>query len=101
MQPDRNPLLGERITGIFEVVAALGWRECAEKRSDHVPEFVTATRCSLSQQRLQLGEHLLNRIEIRTVGWKIQNACPGGSDCLGNAGDLVRAEIICRSLYLI
>ena len=83
-----------RRAGIFEVVAALGWRECVEQRSDHVPEFVTGTRCSLSQQRLQLGEHLLDRVEIRTVGWKIQNAWPGGSDCLGNAGDLVRAEII-------
>jgi hypothetical protein len=35
-----------------------------------------------SQQRLQLGEQLLNRGEVRTIGRKIQNACPGGSDCL-------------------
>jgi hypothetical protein len=85
--------LGERIAGIFEVIAALGWRVCAEQRSDDVPEILARGRRSRSQQRLQLGEQLLNWVEIRTVGRKIQDACPDGSDCLGNSGNLVRAEI--------
>ena len=74
--------LGERIAGIFEIVAALGWREGVQQGSDNVPELLTRSRRSLSQECLQLGEQLLNRVEVRTVGWNIQNACPCGIDCL-------------------
>jgi hypothetical protein len=47
-----------------------------------------------AQQRLELGEGLLDRIEIGAVGRQIDRAGAAGLDRLAHAHDLVAAEIV-------
>jgi hypothetical protein len=47
-----------------------------------------------AQQGLELGEDLLDRVEIRTVGRQVDEACALRLDGLAHTGDLVRLEVV-------
>jgi hypothetical protein len=52
---------------IREIVGAFFGCECVEQSCDAVPKAVDGALGGLSQQRLELGEELLNRIEVRRM----------------------------------
>jgi hypothetical protein len=47
-----------------------------------------------AQQVLELGEDLLNGVEIRAVRREEEEPCAGGSDHIANGLALVRAEVV-------
>jgi hypothetical protein len=58
---------------MVEVVGAFAWRHGGEEAADGRPELVPRARRGLAQQRLKLGEQLLDRVEIRAVGRQIED----------------------------
>ena len=51
-----------------EVVVAFGCAEGVEGLADGVPEGVDGAGCRGAKQGFELGEDLLDRIEVRVVG---------------------------------
>src|SRR3954470_23239644 len=62
--------------------------------SNGLPEAVTGAFADLSEQRLEFGEGLLDRIEVGAVGWQVEQPGLAAFDGLLNAGDLVAGQII-------
>lgn len=50
--------------------------------------------CRGAQQRLELGKGALDRVEIRRVVRKVEQAHACALDCLANTGDLVCWEVV-------
>ena len=50
--------------------------------------------CDLAEDGFELGEHLLDRIEIGTVCGKVDKNCAAAFDGLLHAGDLVNGDIV-------
>ena len=65
-----------------------------EEAADGGPELVLGPCRGLAQERLELGEELLDRVEIGTVGRQIEERGVGRGDRLADAVDLVRGEIV-------
>lgn len=82
------------ISGIGEIVGAFLRREAFEDVAEGVPEGGDSPGGDLAEQRLELGEGLLDRVEIGTVGRQIDQVRAARLDRLAHAGDLVAAEII-------
>ena len=61
---------------------------------DGGPECLTGAGCGLSEQALQLGEGLLDWVQIGRVGREIKQAGAGGPDCFAHTSDLVGREVI-------
>jgi hypothetical protein len=61
-------VLGGSIAGISDVVGTLGWCEALQERTDALPGGLNCGFGGFAQQRFELGEDLLDRIEIGTVG---------------------------------
>jgi len=59
-----------------------------------IPKPIDSALARFAQQRLELGEHLLDRIEIGRVRRQIQDAGAPGSNGLRNARDLVAGQIV-------
>jgi hypothetical protein len=57
-------LLGLRIPGILEVCGAFGWRVLGEDFAAGVGDGLVSSRSDLSQQGLELGEDLLDWVEV-------------------------------------
>jgi Penicillin-insensitive murein endopeptidase len=57
-------LLGLRISCILEVCGAFGGRVLGEDFAAGVGDGFVSSRTGLSQQGLELGEHLLDRVEV-------------------------------------
>lgn len=51
-------------------------------------------RAGRGEESLELGEGLLDRVQVGTVGWQIKQPGAGGRDRLANPGDFVRVEIV-------
>jgi hypothetical protein len=58
--------------------------------SNGVPKAVTGAFADLSEQRFEFGEGLLDRIEIRAVGWQVEQLGAAAFDRLLDAGDFVK-----------
>ena len=82
------------IAGVGEVVGALGRREQVEQPADGGPQAVDGALGGLAQKRLELGEGLLDRIEVGGVGRQVAQLGAVGLDRLADAGDLVGGEIV-------
>lgn len=80
--------------GCGEVVAALLRREARECLADRYPEVRHRAGGRAPQQRLQLCEHLLDRVEIRAVGRKEEQPRSCGLDRVLHAGDLVGWQVV-------
>ena len=79
---------------VDQVVLALVGAEAVEERPDGGPERVFGPRGSFPEQRLQLGEELLDRVQVRRVGWEVEHAGPHGPDRLLDPGHLVSGQIV-------
>ncbi len=56
---------GPWIAGVDEVVGALGGREQVQELANGIPQAVDGALGSLAQQRFELGERLLDRVQVR------------------------------------
>lgn len=65
-----------------------------EKVANATPHAVDGAFFGLAEQDFELCKDLLDRIEIRAVGWKEDEPCTCGSDCPADSGPLVGAEIV-------
>ena len=61
---------------------------------DGIPEAIAGALSGLSEQRLEFGESLLDRIEIRTVGRQVEQLGAAAFDRLLDAGDFVAGQIV-------
>jgi len=62
--------------------------------SNGIPEAVAGPLAGLSEQRLEFGEGLLDRIEVGAVGRQVEQPSLPAFDGLLNAGDLVAGQIV-------
>src|SRR5947209_20499760 len=78
-----------------KVVGAFVGCKCLEELADELPERLDGARSALAQGGLELGESLLDRVEVGRVRWKIAQGC--FADCLdgfAHALDLVGAQVV-------
>ena len=80
-------------------MAGDSWRHSArgqggEEVADGRPEFVPGARGGLAQERLELGEQLLDRVQIGAVGWQVKERGAGRGDRLADAIDPVRGQVV-------
>jgi hypothetical protein len=111
---DRAPkstfVLDGSIAGISDVVGAFGWCEALEESADAPPSGLDGALGSFAQKRFELGEDLLDRVEIGAVGRQEEELGAGGSDGPSHGLAFVTAEIVdnddvaraeCRHEYLL
>ena len=60
--------LGRTVVAVVEIAGAFGWRDGGEEVADGRPELVPGARRGLTQQCLELGEQLLDRVQIGEYG---------------------------------
>jgi hypothetical protein len=77
---------------VSDMLGALLWCEAIEQGADALPGCFDSSLDGLSEQRFQLGERLLDRIEVRTVGRRKRSLAP--TDRMGAPHGLVAAEIV-------
>src|ERR1700732_2846649 len=65
-----------------------------KERTDLAPGRLDGALCGLAQQVLELGEDLLNGVEIRAVRREEEEPCAGGPDHIANGLAFGRAEIV-------
>ena len=63
-------------------------------RSQALSRVRRRLECSCAQQCFEFSEGLLDRVQVGTVGWQVEEACAGTLDCLADAGNLVRTESV-------
>jgi hypothetical protein len=61
---------------------------------DFSPESFDGALCGFSQERLELGESVLDRIEVGTVGREIEQLGAGRLDSSAYACAPVRSEVV-------
>src|SRR6476660_9259254 len=64
------------VSAVSEVVLALLGRELVEMPADGLPERLLRAGGGLSEQLFQLGEELLDGVQIRRVGWHTAGSRP-------------------------
>lgn len=77
-----------------EEVPTLLWGYGFEEPCDGGLDLLEATGVCLAQECLELGERLLDRVQVGTVGWQVKQSGTGGFDRLADPGDLVGTEIV-------
>jgi hypothetical protein len=82
--------LGGLVSGISEIVTALGGRNEFEELTGGLPQRLFRASGSLTQQRFELGKELFDRVEIGAIGRQVEQAGAVRDDCLVDAGNLVR-----------
>ena len=70
-----------------------GWKR-VEKVADGSPQGVEGSSCGFAQQRLELGEELLDGVEIGTIGRQVKQRGTGALDGGAHWLALVGAEIV-------
>ena len=68
--------------------------EFRQQRSDTPPDAFDGSFLRLAQPSLELCEHLLNRVQIRRVGWQEDEVCSCRTDGRANPLALVTSEIV-------
>src|SRR6185503_3016698 len=59
-----------------EVVGAFGGREDVDEVPNGGPKALDGALRGFAQERFELGEGILDRVEIRAVGRQVEQACP-------------------------
>ena len=77
-----------------EIICALLGFELFEDDLEGVTNGVEGSRRHSAQQLLEFGEDLLDRIEVRAVGWKVEQAHSCFLKAVADAGDLVGGQIV-------
>src|SRR4030095_10288158 len=86
--------LSGSISRVLEVGGALGGGEAAEEAADGGTDIRDGAGGGLAQKMLELGEDLLDRVEVRRVLRQEEQLGAGGADQAAHAGALVAAEIV-------
>jgi hypothetical protein len=86
--------LGLVIPGVGEVVGAFGRRDRIEDRSDRIVDGLGGSLCGFSEPVFELGEELLDRVQIGRVFWQVEELGAGGTNGATHGVGLVRAEIV-------
>jgi len=84
----------EKDEGVTQVVCAFARREAVEQAADALPGGIEGALLGLAQQGLELGEDLLDRIEIGRVGRQEQQVGACGVGGFAHGAALVRAEVV-------
>ena len=87
------PQLPRIVHGGSEVVGALGRRERVEASADDGPEVIDGAGGGLAQERLELGDGVLDRVEVGRVGREEQELRSGRLDRLAGGGAPVSREV--------
>jgi len=77
-----------------EVICAFGWRELFEDCFQCVADGVERPWCHPPEQGFDFGEHLLDGVEVRTVGRKIEQLHSGTLEALADTGDFMGWQIV-------
>ena len=77
-----------------EVVGALVELEALEQHADGCPQSTDGAGGRLARQRFELGEELLDRVQVGGVRRQIDNLGALRLDGLADSVDLVRREVI-------
>jgi Integrase core domain len=86
--------LGLRVSCVSYIGGAFFWRVLSENGCACVRDSVVCSGFGLSQQSFELGEDLLDRIEVGRVFGQEHDARADGSDGLSHRLSLVGAEIV-------
>src|SRR3954469_9646278 len=78
----------------LEVVGAFDGCEGIEQRSDGGPEAFDRPLGGFAQECFELGEGILNRVEIRAVGREVEQACPRRLDQGPHPRSLVAGQVV-------
>ena len=78
-----------RVAAAFYEVATFFEREGSDEHADLLDQCVVCLCFDLAQMRLQLGEHLLDRVEVGAVGRQVEDAGAYLADRCLDAGNLV------------
>ena len=68
--------------------------EDVERQRHGIKQARDRAGCQLSEERLDLGECHLDRVEIRRIGRKVSKLRSGCLDGLSDTGDLMRGKVI-------
>jgi hypothetical protein len=77
-----------------EVFFAFVWAEGGQAFSDPGPKALDGSLSGVAQEGLEFGEGVLDRIEVGTVGRKIEKPSASGFDGIADAYALVRSEVV-------
>src|SRR5205809_3148860 len=83
-----------QVSVVGEVVCAFGGAACGKGCDEGGIESVDCPGRGFAKYGLELGEELLDRVEIRAVGRQVEQYCACGFDRLSDTGNLMRAEIV-------
>jgi hypothetical protein len=81
-------------SGVSEVFGALCWGEAIEELSDLPPGGFDGSSGGLAEQGLELGEDLLDRVEVGVVGGQEEEFGAGSADGVADGLALVRSQIV-------
>jgi hypothetical protein len=82
------------ISGVEEICRTLSWREILETGGDDCPQVLDRTGGRFAKDRFELGEELLDRIEVRTVRREVEKSRFARLDSLAHARNLVNADVV-------
>src|SRR3954470_15288633 len=79
-----------------DVVLAFGGCKVIEQGADRFPESILSSCRRLPEQSLELGEEVLDRVEIRGIGGQVKHTGPCRPDRLLDPGHLVNSQGVHR-----
>ena len=79
---------------MFDEVSEVGFREVIKRFAAGVPEIFDRPLFGRSEQSFEFRKRQFDWIEIGTVGWQKSHRSVGGLDRMGDAFDLVAAEVV-------
>src|ERR1700733_15164109 len=82
------------ITCASEIVCAFVWRDGGEGFGDSVGDGVEGSGRGFSDEAFDLGEDLLDRVEVGGVFWKEQETPAGGLDRVSHGFAFLRSQIV-------
>ena len=59
------------VSGVSEVIAAFLWREAIEQVANRVPEVIDGSLGGFSEERLEFGGYLFDRVEVGRIGRQV------------------------------
>ena len=77
-----------------QIVQALVGRKILDGDGEAAPKTLQSAPCEFAQRVLDLGEHLLDGVEVGAVGGKEPHLRASGLDGFANADGLVGAEVV-------
>jgi hypothetical protein len=86
--------LGLRVSCVFEVCGAFGWRVLGKDLAASLGDGLVGSRLGLSEQGLELGEDLLDGVEVGRIFRQEHEAGSDIPDRLSHRLSFVRAEIV-------